>query len=86
MSDFYSASSALSPFTAILWCFYPIAVLVIIELLLGGGFDDDNDDQDGGMLIPAYTRSDVWNPLILNYNLSKISVDWLTILIQLIFL
>jgi len=38
-----------------------IAVLVIIELLLGGGFDDDNnDDQDGGMLIPAYSRSDVW--------------------------
>ena len=53
MTDFYSASSAVSPFTAILWCLYPIAVLVIIELLLGGGFDDDNDDQDGGMLIPA---------------------------------
>ena len=35
---------------------------MIIELLLGGGFDDDNnDDQDGGMLIPAYSRSDVWN-------------------------
>ena len=34
---------------------------VIIELLLGGGFDDDNnDDQDGGMLIPAYSRTDVW--------------------------
>jgi len=62
MTDFYSASSAVSPFTAILWCLYPISVLVIIELLLGGGFDDDNnDDQDGGMLIPAYSRSNVWN-------------------------
>ena len=31
-------------------------------ILLGGGFDDDNnDDQDGGMLIPAYSRSEVWN-------------------------
>ena len=60
MTDFYSASSAVSPFTAILWCLYPIAVLVIIELLLGGGFDDDNDDQDGGMLIPAYSSSEVW--------------------------
>ena len=40
--------------------FYPVAILVIIELLLGGGFDDDNnDDQDGWMLIPAYSRSDV---------------------------
>ena len=71
MTEFYSASSAVSPFTAILWCFYPIAVLVIVELLLGGGFDDDNDDQDGGMLIPAYSRSDVWIFLNLNYNLWK---------------
>ena len=62
MTEFYSSSSSIIPFTAILWCLYPIAVLVIIELLLGGGFDDDNnDDQDGGMLIPAYSRSDVWN-------------------------
>ena len=53
MTEFYSTSSAISPFTAILWCLYPVALLVIIELLLGGGFDDDNDDQDGGMLIPA---------------------------------
>ena len=61
MTEFYSASSSVSPLTAILWCLYPVAVLVIIELLLGGGFDDDNnDDQDGGMLIPAYSRSDSW--------------------------
>ena len=61
MTEFYTASHSVSPFTAILWCLYPVAVLVIIELLLGGGFDDDNnDDQDGGMLIPAYSRSEVW--------------------------
>tara|TARA_B100000886_G_scaffold244197_1_gene171559 strand:- start:74 stop:253 length:180 start_codon:yes stop_codon:yes gene_type:complete len=59
MTEFYSASSSISPLIAILWCFYPIAVLLIIELLLGGGFDDDNDDQDGGMLIPAYSRSEL---------------------------
>ena len=70
MTELYSASTSISPFTAILWCLYPIAVLVIIELLLGGGFDDDNDDQDGGMLIPAYSRSNVWNHnLNLNYKL-----------------
>ena len=62
MTELYSTSSSVSPFTAILWCLYPVAVLVVIELLLGGGFDDDNnDDQDGGMLIPAYSRSEVWN-------------------------
>ena len=60
MTDLYLASSSASPLTAILWCFYPIGVLIIIELLLGGGFDDDNnDDQDGGMLIPAYSKSNV---------------------------
>ena len=60
MIDLYSASSSINPFTAVIWCFYPIALLIIIELLLGGGFDDDNnDDQDGGMLIPAYSRSNV---------------------------
>ena len=60
MTDLYSNSSLISPFAALLWCLYPVAVLVIIELLLGGGFDDDNnDDQDGGMLIPAYSRSNI---------------------------
>ena len=60
MTDLYSTSSTVFPLTAILWCFYPMAVLVIIELILGGGFDDDNnDDQDGGMLIPAYSSSNV---------------------------
>ena len=94
MTEFYSASSAVSPFTAILWCLYPIAVLVIIELLLGGGFDDDNDDQDGGMLIPAYSRSEIWNylyfqlqslknfsKLINNIDTTQISLITLTILI-----
>ena len=70
MTEFYSASSSVSPLTAILWCLYPMAVLVIIELLLGGGFDDDNDDQDGGMLIPAYSRSNGW--IILNFKLQTL--------------
>ena len=81
MTDLYSASSTLSPFTAIIWCFYPIAVLIIIELLLGGGFDDDNnDDQDGGMLIPAYSRSEAWN--ILSFKLQtkkRFFVNWIII-------
>ena len=75
MTDMYSASSSISPFTAILWCLYPIAVLVIIELLLGGGFDDDNnDDQDGGMLIPAYSRSSGWKCILFKFQFQRISV------------
>ena len=86
MTELYSSSSSVSPFTAVLWCLYPIAVLIIIELLLGGGFDDDNnDDQDGGMLIPAYSRSNVW--IYFEFKTSvRISVIWITILIQLTFL
>ena len=57
MTEFYPTISSTSALTAILWCFYPIAILVIVELFLGGGFDDDNDDQDGGMLIPAYSSA-----------------------------
>ena len=84
MTELYSTSSSVSPLTAILWCLYPIAVLVIIELLLGGGFDDDNnDDQDGGMLIPAYSRSNVWIFWFLNYKL-KFSVNCWAILKQLL--
>ena len=95
MTEFYSTSSSISPITAILWCLYPVALLVIIELLLGGGFDDDNnDDQDGGMLIPAYSRSEVWNfldfklqslknfsKLINNIDTTHISLITLTIFI-----
>ena len=60
MTELYPTSTSISLFSAILWCFYPIAILVLIEVFLGGGFDDDNnDDQDGGMLIPAYSRTNI---------------------------
>ncbi len=36
---------------AILWCFYPMATLVSLELLIRQ--IDDDDDQDGGNMIPA---------------------------------
>ena len=57
MENFIDSSGSISPIVALLWCFYPIGILVLFEILLGGGIDDDNDDQDGGMLIPAYATS-----------------------------
>ena len=57
MTEIYSTTSSISPLTAILWCFYPVALLILVELFLGGGFDDDNDDQDGGMMIPAFSSA-----------------------------
>ena len=88
MTELYSSTSSVSPFAAILWSLYPMAVLVIIELILGGGFDDDNnDDQDGGMLIPAYSKSNIWNYIDFStINFERMSVNWLKILILLLFL
>ena len=46
-----SASNEISPFLAILWCFYPIGILVFIELLFSS--DDDDDDEGGGVMSPV---------------------------------
>ena len=48
MGDLVAASTDISPLTAILWCFYPMAALVMIELLLRSFNDDDDDDFQGG--------------------------------------
>ena len=37
---------------AVLWCFYPMAALVLIELI-SRALDDD-DDFGGGKMIPTY--------------------------------
>ena len=43
------AENSISPFMAILWCFYPVVTLVGVELLLRAVNDDDDDDQGGGL-------------------------------------
>ena len=48
MGDLVAASDSISPLTAILWCFYAMAVLVLVELLLRSFNDDDDDDFQGG--------------------------------------
>ena len=55
MSDFLVETNSISPIAAILWCFYPMAALVLIELILRAiNPDDDDDDQGGGKAIPMY--------------------------------
>ena len=54
MSDFIAASNDISPFQAVLWCFYPVALLVGIELFLRAASDDDDDDPEGGVMSPVY--------------------------------
>ena len=63
MGDFIAASDTITPLTAVLWVFYPMAALVLIELLLRAVNDDDDDDFQGGKGImvgdmkPAYAPS-----------------------------
>tara|TARA_B100001250_G_scaffold384733_1_gene379846 strand:- start:1251 stop:1427 length:177 start_codon:yes stop_codon:yes gene_type:complete len=38
---------------AVLWCFYPITALVIVQLVTRA-LPDDDDDFRGGKMIPAY--------------------------------
>ena len=39
---------------SILWVFYPMSVLVALELFLGTNGDDDDDDEGGGVMTPVY--------------------------------
>ena len=47
MGDLSAASDTITPLTAVLWVFYPMTALVLIELILRA-INDDDDDQDGG--------------------------------------
>ena len=44
MGDLSAESDTISPLMAVLWVFYPMAALVLIELILR----TFNDDDDGG--------------------------------------
>ena len=61
MSDLSAASDTISPLVAVLWVFYPMAALVLIELLLRAFNDDDDDDGGKGVRVarmqPAYAPS-----------------------------
>jgi len=48
MGELQAASDTISPFVAILWVFYPMAAVVLVELLLRAVNDDDDDDFQGG--------------------------------------
>ena len=48
MGDLVAASDSISPLMAVLWVFYPMTALVLIELLLRAFNNDDDDDTNGG--------------------------------------
>ena len=59
MGDLSAASNDISPLMAVLWVFYPMAALVLVELILRAFNDDDDDDGGKGVRItqPAYASS-----------------------------
>tara|TARA_B100000945_G_scaffold287189_1_gene258620 strand:+ start:148 stop:333 length:186 start_codon:yes stop_codon:yes gene_type:complete len=51
MGDLSAATDTISPLTAVLWVFYPMAALVLVELLLRAFNDDDDDDGGKGVRV-----------------------------------
>ena len=51
MGDLSAATDTISPLVAVLWVFYPMAALVLIELILRTFNDDDDDDGGKGVRI-----------------------------------
>ena len=62
MGDLVAASDSISPLTAILWCFYPVGCLVLIELNLRAINNDDDDDTDGGKGIRVNQNEPLYAP------------------------
>ena len=53
MSEFQLAANSYPVWKAILWCFYPIGIVVSIEVFLRS-LNDDDDDEGGGIMTPVY--------------------------------
>ena len=50
LGELQAYTENISALKSILWCFYPMSVLVALELLAHAL--DDGDNQDGGKMIP----------------------------------
>ena len=63
MGDLSAATDTISPLTAVLWVFYPMAALVLVELLLRAFNDDDDDDGGKGVRVtqPLPVPSGAWH-------------------------
>lgn len=51
LTELQASVDIFSAWKAILWCFYPIVTLVLLELQARQ--IDDDDDEDGGKMIPV---------------------------------
>ena len=51
LGELQASVDSFSEWKAILWCFYPMGTIVLLELLVRQ--IDDDDDQGGGKMIPV---------------------------------
>lgn len=54
MLELQLAADSFPIWKAIAWVFYPMTVLVAIEMFFKATNDDDDDDEGGGIMTPAY--------------------------------
>ena len=54
MLDFQLATETFPVWKAITWVFYPMTVLVAVEMFFKAVDDDDDDDEGGGVMSPVY--------------------------------
>ena len=54
MIDFQLASDSFPVWKALAWVFYPMSVLVAVEMFFRVADDDDDDDDGGAVMTPVY--------------------------------
>ena len=54
MTELQIAADSYPAWKAIVWCLYPIGILVALEMFVRSINDDDDDDQGGGIMTPVY--------------------------------
>ena len=54
MLDFQLATETFPIWKALAWVFYPMSVLVAVEMFFRVADDDDDDDEGGGVMSPVY--------------------------------
>ena len=54
MIDLQLATDSISVWKALAWVFYPMSVLVAVEMFFRVADDDDDDDEGGGVMTPVY--------------------------------
>tara|TARA_R100000234_G_C4927360_1_gene146873 strand:- start:229 stop:402 length:174 start_codon:yes stop_codon:yes gene_type:complete len=54
MIDLHLTADSFPVWKALAWVFYPMSVLVAVEMFFRVADDDDDDDEGGGVMTPVY--------------------------------